>query len=137
MAKTISYLTFSGNANEAIDFYQAAFDVEVTMRNLYKMLPNFSGDETHGELVAHARLAKDEVELFYVSDAPNDEVVSGDQVSVTYFVDSKEALEKAFTSLSKNGVVKMEIQETGWGVSYAEVTDQFGVNWKLNFQKDA
>lgn len=134
MAKTISYLTFNGDANEAIGFYQDVFDLDVTMKNLYSMLPNFSGDEIQGKKVAHARLAKDDVEFFYVSDIPVGDVTSGDQVSVTYFADTKAEFETAFASLAVLGTVKLEIQETGWGTSYAEVTDRFGVNWKLNFQ---
>ncbi len=61
---TVPYFTFDGEATEALDFYKKVFQAEITQMRYFHELEGFSGDKKQGERILHARLTKDEKDLF-------------------------------------------------------------------------
>ncbi|MBC2263146.1 glyoxalase/bleomycin resistance/extradiol dioxygenase family protein [Listeria booriae] len=136
MPTTIPYLMFNGNAREALDFYVEAFDAKITQIQTYKEMGDSRGDEALGNRIVHARLEKNGEEILYFSDAYEDgEVVAGNMLSIAFLYTDEASLTASYNFLKEAGTVSIELQEMPWGGLYAKVTDKFGVEWQLNWQK--
>ena len=55
--------------------------------------------------------------------------------SVSIVVDNPAEADRIYNALSANGTVKMPIQETFWALRFGMFTDQFGVPWMVNCEK--
>jgi len=56
--------------------------------------------------------------------------------SVAVQVDTAAQAEKLFKALSEGGNVSMPIGETFWAVRFGMLSDQFGVPWMVNCEKE-
>lgn len=121
--KVIPYI-FVEECEKALEFYQSIFGGEIT---------HVQKTEGSNKLI-HGRLELDTHYALYLSDI-FDSVNVGDNVSIAYEFDALNDLEKAYKALSVKGKVKMELQNTFWGATFAMVTDQFNVLWQLSYEK--
>jgi len=48
--------------------------------------------------------------------------------------ESKEEADELFAKLSVNGKIEMPLQDTFWGDYYGAFTDQFGIQWMIDYQ---
>jgi PhnB protein len=128
------YLNFDGSAKQALEFYKTILDAEIT------------GVQTFGEAdyptppeaddrVMHALLKKGDLSIMFSDTFPGQEVVVGNNISLTLEPESEEEIQKLYDELSQNGKPLAELQDTFWGAKYARVQDQFGIIWELNYQK--
>ena len=44
--------------------------------------------------------------------------------------------DRLFSALAENGEVQMPLQETFWALRFGQVTDQFGIPWAINCEKE-
>jgi PhnB protein len=49
--------------------------------------------------------------------------------------ESANEIDRVFSALSEKGQVTMPLQSTFWAARFGMLTDQFGMNWMLNFEK--
>jgi PhnB protein len=49
-------------------------------------------------------------------------------------VDSKEEADNLFAKLSVKGTIEMELQDTFWGDYYGSFSDQFGIQWMIDYE---
>lgn len=133
------YLNFSGNAEEAFEFYQSVFGGELQIV-LYKDLEDDMG-ATGGDLekIAHVALpigadtrllGSDVLESFGPS------VTTGDNFYINLETESAEETERLFSALSEDGDIEMTLQDTGWAEQFGMCTDKFGVQWMVNYPGD-
>lgn len=128
------YLMFDGTAKEALEFYCVVFDGEISNLQTYGEADYPTPPEANDRII-HAQFRKGDI-LIMVSDAfPGNNVVIGNNISLTLDFESEEEIQTVYDALSKNGTVHMELQDTFWGAKYAKVKDAFGVIWDLNYQK--
>ncbi|MFC3886011.1 VOC family protein [Bacillus songklensis] len=128
------YLTFDGNAREALEYYKEVFEGEIL------------GIQTFGEAdyptprevddrIMHAQFKKDHL-FIMVSDAfPGQSIEVGNHISLALEMESEEEIQKLYHALSQRGSVLMELQDTFWGAKFAKVKDCFGVIGDLNYTK--
>jgi PhnB protein len=84
--------------------------------------------------VLHARLSKG-TQVIMASDCPpGTPLTEGNNVSISVNCDSREEVDKFFTSLSEKGKVVLPTQDMFWGAYFGMLTDQFGINWMFNFE---
>ncbi|MFD1020430.1 VOC family protein [Thalassobacillus hwangdonensis] len=130
------YLTFAGNAREALAFYSEVFGGEVLGIQTF----GEAQFETPPELddnVMHAQFKAGEL-FFMVSDSfSNNDITKGNRISLALEMESEEEIQSIYEMLKKEGLVKMELQDTFWGAIFAKVEDKFGITWDLNFTKEA
>ncbi len=128
------YLTFGGNAKEALNYYKEVFGGEI------------SGLQTFGEAdyptppemddrVMHAQFKNDGLFLMASDGFLEHEVSPGNNISLALELDNEEEIQRIYDQLAKSGSVLMELQDTFWGAKYAKVKDPFGVIWDLNYTK--
>ena len=129
MAKAIStFLMFSGQAEEALSFYQELFPDSSTL-NIQRYGPEGPGKE--GTIV-HASTLLNGLPVM-VSDSPVKHHFSFTPAT-SFFVDcdSEQEQQRLFTRLSENGKILMPLDNYGFSRQFAWVEDRFGVSWQIN-----
>lgn len=129
------YLMFDGNCREAMTFYADALKAELEMMDASQ---GPCAPEDAGRIL-HARLGKGSWRLM-ASDTMStsgmrSKPVVGDNFQLSLDCDSAEEQDAVFEKLAEGGTVRMELQDTFWGARFGMLTDRFGVEWMLNFDK--
>ncbi|MBY6036814.1 VOC family protein [Fictibacillus nanhaiensis] len=133
--QAIPYLSFDGNAKEALHFYKELFNGEITEMQTFGEA-DFPTPPEANDRVMHAKFKKGNLLLMVSDSFPGQEITSGNNISLVLEFESDEEIQTIYDKLSKNGSVKMELQDTFWGAKFAKVKDAYGVTWDLNFQKE-
>ena len=130
--KLFPYLTFSGNAAEAITHYQAIFDGEIMANMSFgDMPPQDWVNEENKHLVAHAQIKLGE-DILMISDSinPTEAVPSGFSLNISF--DTIEEAKAIFDKLAEGGEVSMPFEPTFWAKGFGVTRDKFGVSWMVN-----
>jgi PhnB protein len=136
MAKLSPFLRFNdAKCREAMNFYKECLGgdrdfMTVGSSPMAKDMPA----EKHN-LIMHSTLKKGDWVLIG-SDMMRDKAVVGDSVGVSLDCESEKELRDIFQKLEKDGEVFMAPDEAFWGAIFAMVTDKYGVEWMLNYQKE-
>jgi PhnB protein len=133
----IPYLTFNGNCQEAVRFYQEILGGEAQILRFGDAPPNpeFPVPEEAIDLVLHAELRKEGHTIRFSDIFPNLPYQTGNHISFSLELNTKEEIRSVFDALAMNGRTEMVLQETFFSPLYGKVTDQFGVTWQLSMQK--
>jgi PhnB protein len=137
MASLDPYLNFSGNCEEAFEFYKSVFGGEFLGLMRFKDLP---GGEPPAEdvanLVMHVALPIGGGTTLLGSDRPASmgPVTAGNSCHVLINAESEEEATRLFTGLSAGGQVAMPLDRTFWGALYGAFTDRFGIEWMVNYE---
>lgn len=127
------YLIFNGNCNEAMKFYEKSLNAELTMMPFSEGPDCPPGSENR---IMHARLSKGSVVLMASDTMPGMPFSAGNNFSISINCESTDEVKNFFTNLSEKGKVTMPLQDTFWGAYFGMLTDQFGINWMFNFDKN-
>jgi|SRR6185312_14082299 len=131
MEAIIPYLTFDGNASEALEFYCKALNGEVVFKQTFGESP-VESSESQKDKVMHASFKAGDL-TFMVSDGmPDSHVSGGSNLSLSLNFTSLDEINKTFAALSEGGKVTMELQDTFWGARFGMLTDKYGFNWMFN-----
>lgn len=130
--KLIPYLTFEGQAEEAMNFYANAFGGEIVQKDPYTSAPGMQIPEGYENKVLHGRVQFGDTAIYF-SDAKR-EIASGDQISLTMEFETEEQIDKAFELLAQGGTVFIQLDKMFWGAKYGKLVDKYGVHWDLNHQ---
>lgn len=124
----IPYITFAGNAREALHFYQSIFGGKVEISTFGDF--NVPGVAADG--VMHGALTTDEFAV-YGSDAMlTGTLEDANRIRIAIAGDDLEALTAAFSGLAQGGTVSTPLEKQMWGDTYGEVVDQYGISWMFN-----
>jgi PhnB protein len=128
-------LSFNGQCQEAMDFYERCFGAKIEFMLTYGRSPmaDHVPPEWH-EKILHATLAVGE-SIVYAADAPPDRYKPPQGFHVTIGVQDAAEAERIFGELSEGGVVQMPLQQTFWTVRFGVLVDRFGIPWEVNCQQ--
>ena len=139
MAKASIYLNFSGNTEEAFNFYKSVFGGEFVGDGISRMgdVPVQEGQpemsEADKNLVMHVSLPiSDNLELMgtdSVESLGQPPVVFGNNIFINLMPDTRTETDRIFQALSEGGSVDMALQDMFWGDYFGSLTDKFGVKW--------
>lgn len=133
-ADLIQYLSFNGNCEEAMKFYQAALGGELSLMRASDAPPEACPEGTDPGRVFHAQL-RGEGWRMMASDIPAEHHVAPNpmvNLSLNVYTEA-EGLE-AFEKLSAGGTVFMPMQKTFWAESFGMFRDKFGFSWMVNYE---
>jgi PhnB protein len=139
MAIVNPYLTFTGNCEEAFNFYRSAFGGEFLYIGRYKDVPQAdkaSFKVQDDNKIMHVTLPISKETLLMGCDDPAGlEQATGLNTSISLSINtgSKEEADLLFGKLSIGGQIKMSMNQTFWGSYFGMLTDQFGINWMISF----
>lgn len=123
------YLMFSGNCEEALNFYAKALSGEIKNMMRFEGTPgeSMSADK---DKIMHSNF-ESKYGSFMASDGDQEEKQSG-KVHLSINFDAVADEEKVFKALGEGGKVTMPLQDTFWGAKFGMLTDRYGINWMFN-----
>lgn len=127
--KITPFLMFDGRAEEAMNFYEALFeDAEIIFIERYEN----SGETIDGKVYQAIMQIHGQEVRFFDSSIKHDFTFTP---AISFFVNCDSELEiyKFFVELSKDGLVRMELDNYGFSKKFGWVEDKFGISWQLNF----
>ena len=135
MEAIVPYLTFPGNAAEAMEFYAKALKGEIVMSQTFGESPMESKPEDAGKIM-HAVLKVGPL-MIMASDANEAfPVQNGNSISLSLNFTDEQSIEETFTALSEGATITMLLQDTFWGAKFGMLTDKFGMAWMFNHDKE-
>lgn len=144
MATVNVYLTFNGNCEEAFNFYKSVFGGEFPYVGRFGDMPPSEDSqqlsETEKNKIMHISLPISEETILMGSDVVGEYTTQfqvGNNIALSVNANTKEEADAIFNGLSSGGKVTMPIQDTFWGAYFGMFTDQFGINWMVNYDDPA
>jgi PhnB protein len=131
-SKMNPYISFKGNAREAMEFYKAAFGGKLTMSTFKEA--GMPVEPAEADQIMHAMLEVDNGILLMASDTPHHmgEVKEGARISVSLSGDNEAELSGYWKKLSEGGTVEQPLVKAPWGDTFGMFTDKFGIHWLVN-----
>lgn len=131
MIKLNPYIAFTGNCEEALNFYAACLNGEIKSLSRYEGSPmeiadNFKQKILHAEFYFGTSL------IMACDSPPDQKVIVGSNISLSINMDNLNEMDKMFNKLSAGGKITMPLQDTFWGARFGMLTDKFGINWMFN-----
>src|SRR5215471_15422817 len=112
--KLITYLTFTGNCEEALNFYKDTLNGEIVHIS-YMGEGQMEVPESVKGKVMHARLKFGENELYMSDTFDPSALKQGNNVSLSLQPNNLDEAETVFNNLSNGGNIIMPLQDTFWG----------------------
>lgn len=122
------YITYNGNARQAIEFYQEVFGGRLELGTV----GDFGSPESpDAAKVMHSRLDTPDGYTLMAWDAPAGMPYSpGGDVAV--YLGGGDELRGHFRKLSEGGTVTMPLEKQAWGDEAGSLVDRFGISWMFN-----
>jgi PhnB protein len=138
MTKLNPYLNFSGNTEEAFNFYKSVFGGEFTSVVRFKDMPieGMSIPKEDENKIMHVSLPIGKDNVLMASDtleSLGQKLTQGNNLYISVHPESKEEADRIFGALSAGGRVEMSIADQPWGDYYGSLKDRFGVQWMVNY----
>jgi len=128
------YISFSGNCEDAVAFYEKAFNVKAEIMR-YKDAPPGNGYETSmgtENLIMHAQFEIGGEMIMLCDTPPEYPIKAGSSIAIMVEFDDADYAKSAFNTLKGGGEIGMELQETFWSKCFGSLTDKFGINWNIS-----
>ena len=131
------YLSFQGDAREAMEFYASVFGGELTMTSFGE--GGMTDDPAEQDKIMHAQLNAGPNLMLMASDTPPGMPFdSGSRISISLSGDDEATLRRYWDGLVEGGgSVTMPLERAPWGDSFGMCADRFGINWMVNISGSA
>ncbi len=129
--KTLNpYLTFNGNAAEAMRFYQSVLGGELTIQTFGEAKMAEKPEDENRTI--HAVLKSNGITLMASDSRPGTEVTFGDEMHLSVVGSEEDGLDQIFAKLAEGGTIDMQLEKQFWGDMFGMCTDRFGMHWMVN-----
>jgi PhnB protein len=133
--KLAAYLSFNGQCEQALRFYESALGAKIISLFKYGGSPM----EEHvppewRDKVMHATIEVGGQTLM-AADSPPQQYAKPQGFSLSLHPADVPSAERVFTALSQNGTVMMPLQQTFWSKRFGVLVDQFGTPWMVNCEE--
>ncbi|QCX39103.1 VOC family protein [Aureibaculum algae] len=129
--KVKPYLAFSGECQEAINFYADCFDANVTNRITYEDA-KMDIPESYRKKLQHAEVKGNGVHILAYDAAPDTPLNGGNKIHMSIDLNDTNKAKTMFKKLSEGGQINNPFNEEQWGALYGRCTDKFGIHWMIN-----
>jgi PhnB protein len=124
------YISFDGNARQAMEFYQSVFGGNLTL-NTYGEYG--APDAPEADKIMHGNLETDGgFTLMGADTAPGTEHNPGNNITVSLSGDDADELRGYWEQLSDGGTVSVPLEKQMWGDEFGSCQDKFGIGWMVN-----
>lgn len=129
-SKLNPYLTFNGNAKQAMEFYKSVFGGDLRMSTFGEF---GATDAPNANNIMHAQLEAPNGFTLMASDTmPETPYQPGNTMTVSLSGEDAKELRAYWDKLAKSGQVTMPLEKQMWGDEFGMCTDQFGVPWMVD-----
>ena len=129
-SKLNPYVSFAGNAREAMEFYKDVFGGELTSSTFGEY-----GDATapNADQIMHSQLESQAgFTLMGADTPPGGSHNPGDNIAISLSGDDDAMLRGYWEKLSAGGQVSVPLEKQMWGDEFGMCQDKFGLAWMVN-----
>jgi len=123
--KTTTFLTFAGQAEEAMKLYTSLFDQSQIIQIFH---------QENGKVMMAMFTIKNQMYMC-VDSTVQHEWSFTPAISIFVTCDTAEEIDRLYEELSRDGKIHMPMAATPFSEKFAWVDDRFGVSWQLNLAK--
>jgi len=124
------YISFNGDAREAMQFYQSVFGGELTLSTFGEFN---APDPAIADKIMHAMLVTNSGYTLMASDTPPGMSHNpGDNITISLSGEDASQLHDYWEQLSASGTVSMPLEKQMWGDEFGSCVDRFGIPWMVN-----
>ena len=123
------YITFAGDAREALEFYQQVFGGTLDV-NTYAAFGQ--ADTPLADKIMHGMLETPSGFTLMGADTPTGDPRPGNNISVSLSGDDESELRGYWEKLSDGATVSVPLEKQMWGDVFGMCTDRFGVTWMVD-----
>ena len=131
-----SYLTFSGNCREAMNYYKDCLGGELSLQTIGGSPLADKKKKKMKAFILHATLTKANLVLMGSDMIGDKGLIKGNAVSMVINCSSDEEIKNFYEKLSGGGNKDHALEESFWGATFGDLTDKYGNHWLLNFDKN-
>jgi PhnB protein len=127
------YLNYTGNCEEAFNFYRSVFGGEFTYFSRMGDIPEMEVNDQDKNKVMHVSLPIGE-NILMGSDVPSSmdsSTAIGNNISISVNLDNSDEARRIFEALAEGGVITMPLGETFWSPLFGMCIDKFGIPWMV------
>lgn len=125
------YLSFRGNAREAMEFYRSVFGGKLDVSTFGE--GGIPHDPSESGNLMHSLLESDNGIVIMGADTPSSmPMATGSSVSMSLSGDDEAELSGYFHKLAEGGTIAEPLEKAPWGDTFGMLTDRFGLNWMVN-----
>ncbi|MBE4734984.1 MULTISPECIES: VOC family protein [Streptomyces] len=127
------YLSFDGDARQAMEFYKEVFGGELTLHTFGSF---GQPDAPESDKIMHGMLeAPNGFTLMGADTPPGMEYQGGGGFSVSLSGEDETELRGYWEKISAGGTVSVPLDKQMWGDVFGMCTDRFGVPWMVNISE--
>ena len=131
------YLTFDGNAREAMEFYRSVFGGELTVNTFGEF---GAPDPAVADKVMHAQLLTEHGYALMASDtAPGMPMAftPGTNITCSLSGDAHDGQTPHWERQVGGGTVTKPLEKQVWGDEFGQCVDRYGIPWMVNIAQPA
>ncbi|MPY79434.1 MAG: VOC family protein [Actinophytocola sp.] len=123
------YLSFDGDARDAMEFYRSVFGGTLTANSFGDFGAQHSSEDA--DKIMHSMLETDSGFTLMGADTPSG-MERSTNGTISLSGDDAEALRGYWEKLSAGGAVTMPLEKQMWGDDFGMCVDKFGVAWMVD-----
>jgi PhnB protein len=123
------YISFAGNAREAMEFYNGVFGGTLTLNTFGEYGDK---DAPEADKIMHGNLETDRFALMGADAPPGMELHPGDNIAISLSGDDADDLRGYWEKISEGGDVSVPMEKQMWGDEFGMCVDRFGIAWMVN-----
>jgi PhnB protein len=124
------YITFGGNARQAMEFYKSVFGGTLTLNTFAEF---GQADAPEADNIMHGQIDSDKgLTLMGADTPPGMEYSPGNNMAVSLSGEDGDELRAYWEKLSEGGAVSVPLEKQMWGDEFGMCEDRFGVTWMVN-----
>ena len=129
------YLTFNGNAGEAMTFYRDVLGGKLEVMKVSDTPNKDKAQPENLDKVMHASLINGSLTLFATDMIAEGKYNEGNGVTMNLNCQPAE-IQEFFDKLSSGGEVIHPVKQEFWGGTFGVLRDKFGKKWMLHAEKE-
>ncbi|MBX2893997.1 MAG: VOC family protein [Cyclobacteriaceae bacterium] len=131
MNRIISYLSFNGNCQEAMHFYQKCLGGKLSFQLVGESPQGESLPDSMQRYVLQGALRNGRMELMGTDIVGDDGLLQGNTVSLLVVCQSKKELNLYFRRFATGGRIVQPVKKNSWGLWLGSLQDRYGNYWFL------
>ena len=131
-----SYLTFNGNCREAMTFYRDCLDGELDLQSIGESPMADKLPPQMKQRILHATLTKGDMVIMASDMVGEKGLIKGNSVSLMLNCSSEDEIKTLYAQLSRGGEATHPLEDTFWNALFGDLTDKFGNQWLLHFDRN-
>lgn len=135
MGQVNTYLTFSGNCREAMEFYKDCLGGELSIQTIGESPLADKMPANMKEYILHATITKDSMLIMGSDMVADSGLIKGNSVSLCLHCNSEDEIRNSYKKLVSGGNADHVIEISFWGALFGDLTDKYGNHWLLIYEK--